>query len=754
MKILVWLFLIAEVHASPSSTFTRERAHREISSHRIRPERKSQRLESGGCHGADIFICVDGFTICHNQRCDSFQDCPYGDDEEACGCAKGRFLCDGVRCLLEERRCDGNQDCKDNTDEEDCLTTTAMTASAVDSILHSTTQVSNTGCGQDSFVCDIDKCILESKRCDGSQDCRDNSDEEDCFTATIKSTTPVKGCSPGEFRCDANRCLSDEKKCNKEFDCLDNSDEDNCTESPWVYSFPSSRTSISGCGQDSFVCDIDKCILESKRCDGSQDCRDNSDEEDCFTASTQSTTSVRVSNTRCGQDSFVCDIDKCILESKRCDGSQDCRDNSDEEDCFTATTQSTTTQRTTTQHTTSVKVSNTRCGQDSFVCDIDKCILESKRCDGSQDCRDNSDEEDCFTATTQSTTTQRTTTQHTTSVKGCHQDSFVCDIDKCILESKRCDGSQDCRDNSDEEDCFTATTQSTTTQRTTTQHTTSVKVSNTGCGQDSFVCDIDKCILESKRCDGSQDCRDNSDEEDCFTATTQSTTSMKACGTDQWMCRDGSCIPKEYRCDIRQDCSDSSDEEGCSNACSPSQLMCRDGSCVPKKFRCDGRYDCPDFSDEEGCSKVCNTNEWKCWDEACIPRGKRCDGHPDCQDESDEDGCQITCEVGQWQCDDGHCIGEDLLCDGEVNCEDYSDEIKCRTECGPGKWQCHDLYCVDENLRCDGIPQCFDSSDEENCSGHMWKCWDGWWIKSDQRCDGFYHCYDGSDEFFCEFTFL
>ena len=37
-------------------------------------------------------------------------------------------------------------------------------------------------CSSSAFQCDNDRCVTSSDRCDGNNDCGDNSDEEGCST--------------------------------------------------------------------------------------------------------------------------------------------------------------------------------------------------------------------------------------------------------------------------------------------------------------------------------------------------------------------------------------------------------------------------------------------------------------------------------------------------------------------------------------------------------------------------------------------
>lgn len=76
----------------------------------------------------------------------------------------------------------GDADCPDSSDEKTCGHT----------------------CMPSEFLCDNNQCISALWRCDGEDDCGDNSDEELHRCSTI-------ACPPGRFRCKNNICISNEK---------------------------------------------------------------------------------------------------------------------------------------------------------------------------------------------------------------------------------------------------------------------------------------------------------------------------------------------------------------------------------------------------------------------------------------------------------------------------------------------------------------------------------------------------------------
>nr|XP_023026797.1 sortilin-related receptor-like [Leptinotarsa decemlineata] len=263
---------------------------------------------------------------------------------------QGQFTCRNYNCLPNVWKCDGSNDCGDNSDEDHCEVPT---------------------CPDSSFLCDDRKCIPMMWRCDNNKDCNDGTDEMGC---------PKHKCTDKEFQCDNGKCIDINLKCNGEKDCPDISDEKNCTSKNFTH-----------CGTHQFTCKSGSCIPLSAKCDLENDCGDFSDEVDC---SYETCSEEEVS---CGPHQNI--PNQCIHKSMICDGFPNCANGEDEVNCSTRTSKSKGSNKTTsTSKSNETNQENLRktCSKSfMFLCKNQRCIPTFWKCDGSNDCGDNSDEEGC-----------------------------------------------------------------------------------------------------------------------------------------------------------------------------------------------------------------------------------------------------------------------------------------------------------------------------------------------------------------------
>ncbi|RVE72792.1 hypothetical protein OJAV_G00041090 [Oryzias javanicus] len=313
----------------------------------------------------------------------------------------------------------------------------------------------------------------------------------------------------------------------------------------------------------------------------------------------------------------------------------------------------------------------------------------------------------------------------------CQPGEFACKNNRCIQERWKCDGDNDCLDNSDEapELCH--------------QHT---------CPTDRFKCKNNRCIPLRWLCDGDNDCGNDEDE-------SNTTCSARTCPPNQFSCASGRCIPVSWTCDLDDDCGDRSDEPAsCAYpTCFPlTQFTCNNGRCININWRCDNDNDCGDNSDEAGCSHSCSSAQFKCNSGRCIPDYWTCDGDNDCGDYSDETHANCTnrdsrppggCHTDEFQCRmDGLCIPLRWRCDGETT----------------SSFGCKDsARCISKAWVCDGDSDCEDNSDEENCealvcklSHHVCANDSTICLPAEKLCDGTDDCPDGSDEKLCDLCSL
>ncbi|XP_028331825.1 low-density lipoprotein receptor-related protein 2 [Gouania willdenowi] len=413
-------------------------------------------------------------------------------------------------------------------------------------------------CQPEQFTCLNGNCISPRWKCDGYNDCGDNTDE-------LERVCAFHTCSSFDFTCDNGRCVPLSYTCDYTDDCGDNSDEQGCP-------FPTCNPTAE------FTCSNGRCISAAFVCDGHNDCRDNSTSDE-----------INCPDRNCPNGQIKCDnTNICIYPESLCDGYNNCGDNSDENPLFCA---------------------GRTCSPDQFRCDEGKCIPQVWVCDFVRDCSDGTDEPP--TCEDQITT--------------CSSTQFTCTNGNCIPQSLVCDGNNDCWDNSDE--------------------VPELQCGERTCSSNQFTCPTwhpghPRCVPLSFVCDGDKDCANAADElQNCPNRT---------CHLNEFTCSNGLCILIPYHCDRVNDCGDGSDELGCTyDTCSSSQFTCGNGACVPNSFICDGESDCMDGSDEA--TSLCTTPQptcapghYLCTSGQCIENSKVCNGQRDCSDNSDEKGCGVN----------------------------------------------------------------------------------------------------------------
>ena len=253
-----------------------------------------------------------------------------------------------------------------------------------------------------------------------------------------------------------------------------------------------------------------------------------------------------------------------------------------------------------------------------------------------------------------------------------------------------------------------------------------------------FMCKDSTCILSLYLCDGKHDCPDNSDEIDCtnictaeFDCLVYCPIHVCQCSKLHLHCTSHECIPLAYRCDGISQCRDSSDEINCflleitSIATTGTQiqhimLANNDSICLDGWSLCSTKH------------KI-----------FCYPTDKICvyetypKGHLFCPNTEQLHYCEFMSCPSMFKCDRDYCISTSMVCDGKFDCPTGADEINCTTLVCPGLLKCRfDSVCVHPVHTCDGVVHCHLSGDDEAycrivscpdlcvCKGHLIHCTD------------------------------
>ncbi|KAF4090908.1 hypothetical protein AMELA_G00030890 [Ameiurus melas] len=321
------------------------------------------------------------------------------------------------------------------------------------------------------------------------------------------------------------------------------------------------------------------------------------------------------------------------------------------------------------------------------------------------------------------------------------------------------------------------------------------RLGESSCESDEYLCGNGKCVPRSWRCNGLDECGDNTDERNCIGPPTPARASLCAPGTLECsLAQSTRCLPSALRCNGVHDCPDGSDEAQCPDmVCGkrlanfygmfaspdffrPNRSTGTDLYCTwfldtqdpkPLLLRLDLQLGAGDsvrvydglgeraerllqslthhnnqhsavlessqgqmsilyhakphsqghgFNASYQVKGYCFPGEFPCGpDEGCYSQHQRCDGYWHCPSGRDEEGCAL-CGPGQYPCQGsgGACYSAHERCDNQKQCPDGSDEKNCFS-CQPGTFHCATNLCILETWRCDGQEDCSDGSDEHEC---------------------------------------
>ncbi len=436
---------------------------------------------------------------------------------------------------------------------------------------------------------------------------------------------------------------------------VDTAQEGKVTRAAWcgVYEQTSNVVAHNVCDKctgDTFKCGDGQCIPMLGRCNNIQECLGtNADEIDC--PKPVMNTSLKCCGTN-GQSS--------CQQSQICDGIVDCFLTFEDE------------------------INCTKCA--GFACGDGQCIPERFRCDGKRVssnlemtksypvklllndfCLNGADEMGC-----------------NMSANVCPLFGFRCPNGTCLTAEQRCNDKDDCVDGSDEDNCRL--------------------VGYLDYCEKQMKCDDTKssCYWPNGRCDSvAGDCPNGNDEKDCNVCMSQSCNTRRPDGSID-------CYHTSSICDGKNDCRDGTDEQNCC-----STFSCDNGTmCLPFAAKCNTTTECKDKSDEMACLLL--SSQFDCGEQYFIDNTAKCNGITDCPNMNDELNCPTNITINNDIC----VMIESLL----PECDNYkpgwtpmAHGRNCRMHKLP--WRMRSSFAAlklsnQTNLLCDGIPNCANGIDE------------------------------------------
>ena len=214
-------------------------------------------------------------------------------------CSQESFDCGNNNCINIVLLCDGHDNCGNGADELDCP---EVDPDEFDKLTPNQRedfdqQMSNLKesiknerlCDNGYFDCGNSNCIKSRFRCDDDDDCDNEEDEKDCQEGSSFVLSDDSSCGPKHLECRGERfCIPKKWLCDGHADCVSGNDEVNCTAISECkgFSCPNTRIKKANLGNmtecKGFRCKNGDCIPGYWRCDGDEDCKDDSDEQDCM----------------------------------------------------------------------------------------------------------------------------------------------------------------------------------------------------------------------------------------------------------------------------------------------------------------------------------------------------------------------------------------------------------------------------------------------------------------------------------------